>query len=94
MKPIASAVPGALAALLRAAPISPGQIEFAWKAAVGPAIGRATVVRLEGTTLLVEAESPEWAREVSRSSPVVLARLQALVGPERIVKILVRQSHG
>jgi hypothetical protein len=94
MKPLGSIVPGALAALLRSAPISPAQIEFAWRVAVGPAIGRATSVRLEGTTLLVEAESPEWTREVSRSSSLVLARLQTLVGAERIATIRVRQGHG
>ena len=34
MQPLAQAIPKVLAELLRAAPSSPGKIEFAWKAAV------------------------------------------------------------
>jgi len=91
VKPIAQAVPGALVDLLRAAPLSRGKVEFAWKAAVGPALERATSIRLEGTELLVDATSAQWGGEVSRSSRVILSRLQALLGKESVTKIIVRR---
>ena len=61
MKALAHAIPGALAELLRSAPLSHGKVTFAWKAAVGPAIERVTSVRLESGTLLVDATGPQWA---------------------------------
>ena len=47
---------GALRSLLRETPLSPGKVRFAWTAVVGPALERVTAVRLEGDTLLVEAD--------------------------------------
>jgi predicted nucleic acid-binding Zn ribbon protein len=90
MHPLSQALPGALAALLRDAPLSMGKVEFAWKAAVGPAIGRATSVRLENAVLLVDAASAQWAREVSRSARVIVARLQTLLGAAHVREIVVR----
>ena len=67
MRPLSSALPGALAELLRAAPLSPGKVDFAWRAAVGPALERVTAVRLEGTTLIVDAaDAPVGARSPPR----------------------------
>ena len=80
MQPIGLAVPGAIAELLRGTPMSPGKVDFAWKTAVGPAFGKVTSVRLEGSLLLVDAASAHWVREIRRSSPIILRRLQALLG--------------
>ena len=91
VRPIVHAVPGALAELLRGAPLSPGKVEFAWKAAVGPALQRTTSVRLEGTQLLVDAATAQWAREIGRSSHVILSRLQLLLGQETVTEITVRK---
>jgi hypothetical protein len=88
--PIANAVPGAVAALLRSSPLSPGKVEFAWKAAVGPAIQRVTAVKFESGVLFVDATSAPWAREVSRSSGMILSRMQALLGAGVIKEIVVR----
>jgi hypothetical protein len=90
MQPLAQAIPKVLAELLRAAPASPGKIEFAWKAAVGPAVARVTRVKLEGRLLLVESDTPVWTREVVRSSPVILRRLNNLLGSDAIAGISVR----
>ena len=90
MLPLALVVPAALAQLLRTAPLSDGKVEFAWRAVVGPALVRATAVKLDGRVLLVEAASVEWAREVTRSSTMILARLQRLLGPETVSGITVR----
>ena len=90
MLPLASAVPGAVADLLRRSPLSPGKVAFAWRTAVGPALERVTAVRLEGGVLIVDARTPEWAREVSRSSRIILGRLQTLLGATAVVRIDVR----
>ena len=54
MRPLTHAVPGALAMLLRDAPLSSGKVSFAWRAAVGPALERVTSARLDGRTLIVD----------------------------------------
>jgi predicted nucleic acid-binding Zn ribbon protein len=90
MKPLAHAVPGALIELLRGAPLSSGKVAFAWRAAVGPAVERATEIKLEAGVLLVEADSAQWANEVMRSSPIILRRLQTLLGQETVTEIRVR----
>jgi hypothetical protein len=92
MKPLAHAVPGALAALLRTTPTSPAKIDFAWQAAVGAAMQRVTSVRLENGRLLVDAASEPWGREISRSAPVILTRLQALLGEDVVTQIEVRRA--
>jgi predicted nucleic acid-binding Zn ribbon protein len=90
MRPLAHAVPGALIELLRGAPLSDGKVTFAWNAAVGPALERVTAVKLERGVLLVDAASAQWSREIQRSSGVILARLQALLGKDTVRKLEVR----
>ncbi len=51
-------MPGALAEIMRAAPLSAGKVDFAWRAAVGP---------------------------------VILARLQTLLGKDTVATITVRE---
>jgi len=89
-EPLAQAVPNAITTLLRTTPMSPGKMQFAWKVAVGPAMDRGTFVRLEGGNLLVEAKTAAWAKEVSRSSGIILNRLQTLLGPEVVTELTVR----
>jgi predicted nucleic acid-binding Zn ribbon protein len=91
VRPLTSALPGALTELLRGAPLSPGKVSFAWRAAVGPAVERETSVRLENGTLLVDAASKQWALEVRRSSSIILSRLQKFLGPEAVSAISVRE---
>ena len=88
--PIGQVIPGAVAELLRHAPLSAGKVDFAWKNSVGPSLERVTSVRLEGKVLLVDAVSAQWAREVMRASPMILPRLQALLGVETVTAIRVR----
>jgi predicted nucleic acid-binding Zn ribbon protein len=80
-------MPGALVELLRGSPISDGKVTFAWRAAVGPAIQRVTNVKLERRVLLVETASAQWSTEVKRGSPVILKRLQSLLGADMIERI-------
>ena len=90
MRPLAQALPGALAELLRDAPLSDGKVAFARKAAVGPAFDRATVVKLDGTVLIVEVTTAQWAREIKRSIGVILPRLRTLLGSDTVTEIRVR----
>ena len=73
-------MPDALVEILRAAPLTPEKVAFAWRAAVGPAIDKVTSVELRGKVLHVCAKDPAWQREVERSMGVVRARLEALLG--------------
>ena len=90
MRAISHIVPAALRELLRAAPLSDGKVTFAWKAAVGPALERATTVKLEAGTLIVETSGPQWTREVKRSSGVILARIKTFLGDSTVQRIEVR----
>ena len=94
MREISSAVPGAIAALLRDAPMSPGKIEFAWNVAVGAAFGKVTTIKLEGTSLLVDATTGHWAREIGRATPTILQRLRHLLGEETVTTITVRSRQA
>ena len=87
-------MPRVIAELLRGSPMSPGKVEFAWKAAVGPADGsRHVPVRLEGRTLLVDANTAAWGREVTRSSRLILRRMQTLLG-RRDREVRLRETNG
>jgi hypothetical protein len=86
---LSKTVPGAVAALLREAKLSPGKVQFAWSVAVGPAVQRATTVRLEKRTLVVQAVDGQWAREIRRSTKVILPRLQSLLGADVVTGIAV-----
>jgi Dna[CI] antecedent DciA-like protein len=92
MHPLSHAVPAALAEILRAAPLSDGKVSFAWRAAVGPALDRVTNIKLEQRLLIVETASPQWSREIMRSSGMILKRLQALLGAGVVEKIEVRRA--
>jgi predicted nucleic acid-binding Zn ribbon protein len=92
MRPLHDGMPGALIELLRGSPLSDGKVTFAWKAAVGPAIERVTHVKLERRVLLVETPSAQWSKEVMRSSPVILKRLQSLLGTDIVERIEVRRA--
>jgi predicted nucleic acid-binding Zn ribbon protein len=73
-------------------PLSSGKVEFAWSAAVGPAVARVTTVKLEDRVLIVEAASDQWIREVRRSSGMILPRLRTLLGDDVIERIEVRTT--
>ena len=82
MRPLAHALPGALLQLLRPAPLSDGKVAFAWNAAVGPAVARATAVKLCDGVLIVETSSAQWARDYAEIQAVG-ARNSTLRTPEQ-----------
>lgn len=91
MQPLKQLMPRAVAELVRASPMSPGKVDFAWRLAVGPAVQRNTAIRLEEGLLLVDAAGPQWADEIRRSSRVILARLQTMLGETAVSRVVVRE---
>ena len=92
MRPLAHIIPSAVHHLLRNAPLSDGKVTFAWRAAVGPAVDRATSVRLVNRVLLVDTQGPQWSREVMRSSPIILQRLRDFLGADAVERIEIRRA--
>jgi predicted nucleic acid-binding Zn ribbon protein len=81
-------IPGVLARIVRPAPLCDEKVAFAWRLAVGPALARVTTVRLDPNAVLkVAAPTEHWRREVRRSSAVILARLEPLLGPDVVRRI-------
>ncbi len=81
MEPLNAVLPRALRQLLRSGPMDQEKLAFAWAAAVGPAIARATAVRWhEDRTVEVSACDEGWFREIGRSLPEIARRLDALLG--------------
>ena len=90
MKSIQTFAGSVLAQIVRQQPPSPARTCFAWQLVVGPALARATSVELEGTTLRVRAADPRWLEEIRRARPVILPKIQQLLGVEAVTKIDVR----
>ena len=81
-------IPGVLADVVRKAPLCPEKVEFAWRTAVGPALQRVTTVHLDDHgTLHVTAIDAHWGREVRRSSRLILARLETMLGVGTVSRI-------
>src|SRR5262245_52757594 len=92
MLPLGTAIPGAITELLGKTPMSPGKVEFAWKAAVGPAFAKVSSVHLEGTELVIDPATTHWAQEIRRASPLILRRLQSIVGAGAVTKLAIRPA--
>ena len=82
MIPVHDVMPGALATVLRKAPLTPEKVAFAWRTAVGPAVDRVTSIELKGRVLHVRAKDASWQREVERSAALIRNRLNALLGDD------------
>ncbi len=88
MTPAHRILPSVVAEIIRKAPLSPEKVEFAWRAAVGPAVARVTKVRLDQDRVLhVTASEPHWQGEVRRSSALILARLERMLGPGTVARL-------
>ena len=87
MQPIQQFSSRVLSELIRRQPASQEKTAFAWQVAVGPALARVTTVELEQDVLRVRVSDSRWTVEVRRARPVVLARLQQLLGPDAVTRI-------
>ena len=83
-------VTAALRTLLENQPLSTGKVSFVWSVTVGPRIDRVTSATLKPDGILaVQAENHHWAREVGRSSPLIISRLNRLLGTAVVRRIKV-----
>ena len=73
-------IPDVLAEVIRKAPLCPEKVSFAWREAVGPAIARASSIRHDDHGVLHVTADPAWKAEIRRSSKMILARLERLLG--------------
>lgn len=81
-------MPAALAPAIRQAPLTPEKVTFAWRAASGAAIARATDVRLgDDGVLSVQASDPQWAKEVHRLRHDLVRQLEPWLGSGVVTKI-------
>ena len=81
-------IPAVLSEVIRKAPLCPEKVEFAWRSVVGPAVARVTTVRLDAEGVLhVRAADANWAREVKRSSRLIIVRLRALLGDDVVRRL-------
>ena len=81
-------LPAIVAEVIRKAPMTDEKVAFAWRLAVGPAIGKATTVRLGSNgTLYVKAESPAWNDAIGKSLGVIRSRLAHYLGEDAVKRI-------
>jgi hypothetical protein len=92
MLPIQQFSSSVVAEIVRRQPPSPARTAFAWQLAVGPALARATTVRLSDGVLTVQAVDVRWTDEISRAREIVLKRLQHLLGPDSVFDVRIDRS--
>ena len=76
-----------LAEMLARQPMSPGKLQFAWRAAVGPALARAVTLDWRDGRIVVHPSSASWKREVERSRAVIVERLRVLLGRDAVKRL-------
>jgi hypothetical protein len=81
-------MPVVVAEVIRKAPLTDEKVAFAWRLAVGPAVAKATSVRLGSDgTLYVSAESKAWSDSVRDSVGLIRSRLAHYLGEDTVKRI-------
>jgi predicted nucleic acid-binding Zn ribbon protein len=81
-------MPAVVAEVIRKAPLTDAKVKFAWRLTVGPAIAKATQVRLGADgTLYVTAESNAWSDSVRASIGLIRSRLAHYLGDDAVKRI-------
>ena len=81
-----------LGPLLKGQPLSPGKVSFAWTIAAGAVLARAGTPRWTPDGILrVRARSAAWRTELERARPMVAGRLNQLLGPEAVRRIIITE---
>ena len=74
--------------VVRKAPLTDEKVAFAWRLVVGPALGKATTVRLAADgTLYVTADSPAWNDSIRASIGMIRSRLAHYLGHDAVKRI-------
>ena len=89
MEPLNTTESAALRRVLEAQPTTPAKIAFAWRMSVGAALDRATKTDWRDGVLRVRADGEAWKREVRVARGVLLRRMQDLLGPEVVSRIVI-----
>jgi predicted nucleic acid-binding Zn ribbon protein len=88
MIPLQQFVTGVVAEVIRRQPSSQARTTFAWEVSVGAAIARVTTAELVDGVLVVRARDPRWTVEVKRAEDTILKRMQHLLGPASVTRIV------
>jgi predicted nucleic acid-binding Zn ribbon protein len=81
-------MPAVVAEVIRKAPLTDAKVAFAWRLAVGPAVAKATTVRLATDgTLYVNAESKAWVDSIRASVGLIRSRLAHYLGEDAVKRI-------
>ena len=81
-------MPGVVADVIRKAPLTDEKVTFAWRLAVGPAVAKATSVRLGSDgTLYLRADAPAWQDGVRQSVGLIRSRLAHYLGEHAVKRI-------
>ena len=81
-------MPAVVAEVIRKAPLTDEKVAFAWRLAVGPALGKATSVRLGSDgTLYVTADSSAWNDSIRASIGMIRSRLAHYLGEHTVKRI-------
>jgi hypothetical protein len=81
-------MPAVVGDVIRKAPLTDEKVAFAWRLAVGPAINKATTVRLGSDgTLYLTAESKAWVDSVRDSIGIIRSRLAHFLGDDAVKRI-------
>ena len=81
-------LPAIIAEVVRKAPLTDDKVAFAWRITVGPALGKATSVRLGSDgTLYVTADSKAWNDSLRASIGMIRSRLAHYLGEETVKRI-------
>ena len=81
-------MPVVVAEVIRKAPLTDEKVTFAWRLTVGPAVAKATSVRLaRDGTLWVKADSAAWTDSVRASVGMIRSRLAHYLGDDAVKRI-------
>jgi hypothetical protein len=81
-------MPAVLADVIRKAPLTDEKVQFAWRLAVGPAVDKATTVRLAPNgTLYVKTTAPAWNDAIAKSFGLIRSRLAHFLGETAVARI-------
>jgi hypothetical protein len=81
-------MPAVVADVIRKAPLTDEKVAFAWRLAVGPAVAKATTVRLAANgTLYVKADAPAWNDAIAKSLGLIRSRLAHFLGDTAVQRI-------
>ena len=76
-----------LAGMLERQPMSPGKLQFAWRAAAGPTLARAATVEFNDGRVTARASSAQWKKEIERARPIIVERMRMLLGRDVVKKL-------